>query len=97
MTEHSLQADLLPEEINDNDIFTAKIIMARDKRIVNLEKVKSEEKKGPRITVNIYFPNQRAYDVAWSIAKLSDYEDLDEFINDTFLKTRKCTQKVLQL
>jgi hypothetical protein len=44
--------------------------------------------EGPmRITVNITFPNKRAYDVAWAIAKLSDYEDLDEYINDAFMKT----------
>jgi hypothetical protein len=38
------------------------------------------------ITVNIKFPNKRAYDVAWGITKLNDYEDLDDFINDSFLK-----------
>jgi hypothetical protein len=40
-----------------------------------------------KITVNITFPNKRAYDVAWAIVKLHDYEDLDDFINDSFLKT----------
>jgi hypothetical protein len=43
--------------------------------------------EGPmKITVNITFPNKRAYDVAWAIVKLHDYEDLDDFINDSFLR-----------
>jgi hypothetical protein len=48
----------------------------------------SSKTEGPmKITVNITFPNKRAYDVAWGIVKLHDYEDLDDFINDSFLKT----------
>ena len=37
------------------------------------------------IIVKLKLPNQRAYEVAWSIALLRGYENLDEFVNDVFL------------
>jgi hypothetical protein len=37
------------------------------------------------IIVKLKLPNQRAYEVAWSIAHLRGYENLDEFVNDVFL------------
>ena len=37
------------------------------------------------IIVKVKLPNQRAYEVAWSIALLRGYENLDEFVNDVFL------------
>jgi hypothetical protein len=37
------------------------------------------------IIVKLKLPNQRAYEVAWSIALLRGYENLDEFVNDLFL------------
>jgi hypothetical protein len=37
------------------------------------------------ILVKLKLPNQRAYEVAWSIALLRGYENLDEFVNDVFL------------
>ena len=37
------------------------------------------------IIVKLKLPNQRAYEVAWSIALLRGYENLDEFVNDMFL------------
>lgn len=37
------------------------------------------------IIVKLKLPNQRAYEVAWSIALLRGYESLDEFVNDVFL------------
>jgi hypothetical protein len=37
------------------------------------------------IIVRLKLPNQRAYEVAWSIALLRGYENLDEFVNDVFL------------
>jgi len=48
--------------------------------------VLSKGERPMKITVNIEFPNQRAYDVAWGIVKLHDYKDLDDFINYSFLK-----------
>lgn len=39
----------------------------------------SEEKS---IICSIRLPNQRAYEVAWAIAKLKGYETLEEWIND---------------
>lgn len=38
------------------------------------------------IIVNIRLPNQRAYDVAWAVARLKGYRDLDECINDWVLE-----------
>ena len=37
------------------------------------------------IIVKLKLPNQRAYEVAWSIALLRGYENLDELVNDVFL------------
>ena len=37
------------------------------------------------IIVKLNLPNQRAYEVAWSIALLRGYQNLDEFVNDVFL------------
>ena len=37
------------------------------------------------IIVKLKLPNQRAYEVAWSIALLRGFENLDEFVNDVFL------------
>jgi hypothetical protein len=37
------------------------------------------------IIVKLKPPNQRAYEVAWFIALLRRYENLDEFVNDVFL------------
>jgi hypothetical protein len=37
------------------------------------------------IIVKLKLPNQRAYEVAWSIALQRGYENLDEFVNDVFL------------
>jgi hypothetical protein len=37
------------------------------------------------IIVKLKLPNQRAYEVAWSIALLRGYENFDEFVNDVFL------------
>ena len=37
------------------------------------------------IIVKLKLPSQRAYEVAWSIALLRGYENLDEFVNDVFL------------
>ena len=39
------------------------------------------------IIVKLKLPNQRAYEVAWSIALLRGYENLDEFVNDVFLNS----------
>ena len=41
------------------------------------------------IIVKLKLPNQRAYEVAWSIALLRGYENLDEFVNDVFLDSIK--------
>jgi hypothetical protein len=37
------------------------------------------------IIVKLKLPNQRAYEVAWSVALLRGYENLDELVNDVFL------------
>jgi hypothetical protein len=37
------------------------------------------------IIVKLKFPNQRSYEVAWSLALLRGYEDFDEFCNDIIL------------
>ena len=37
------------------------------------------------IIVKLKLPNQRAYEVAWSITLLRGYENLDEFVKDVFL------------
>jgi hypothetical protein len=37
------------------------------------------------VIVKLKLPSQRAYEVAWSIALLRGYENLDEFVNDVFL------------
>ena len=37
------------------------------------------------IIVKLKLPNQRVYEVAWFIALLRGYENLDEFVNDVFL------------
>ena len=37
------------------------------------------------IIVKLKLPSQRVYEVAWSIALLRGYENLDEFVNDVFL------------
>jgi hypothetical protein len=34
------------------------------------------------IIVKLKFPNQRAYEIAWSLALLNGYDDFDEFVND---------------
>ena len=37
------------------------------------------------VIVKLKLPSQRAYEVAWSIALLRGYGNLDEFVNDVFL------------
>jgi hypothetical protein len=37
------------------------------------------------IIVKLKLPNQRAYEVAWSIALLRGYGNLDDLVNDVFL------------
>lgn len=37
------------------------------------------------IIVKLKLPNQRAYEVAWSICLLRGYDNFDEFVNDVFL------------
>ena len=39
------------------------------------------------IIVKLKLPNQRAYEVAWSIALLRGYENFYEFVNDVFLES----------
>ena len=35
-----------------------------------------------RLIINIELPNQRAYEVAWAIAKLRGFETLDQFFEE---------------
>ena len=37
------------------------------------------------IIVKLKLPSQRVYEIAWSIALLRGYENLDELVNDVFL------------
>lgn len=45
----------------------------------------SSEKVAKDIIVKLRLPNQRAYEVAWSICLLKGYDNLEEFVNDVFL------------
>src|SRR5215211_2431801 len=85
MVEHSLQADLSPEEINDQDILKATVRVEKtqdnnNKRIVSLKRIKSEE--APKNTIVNIKLEPEWYRVACGLSIVLGFNSFEDYVSD---------------